>query len=125
MFTASPDPTQFNLIRELAAKPHLSQRALAALLGMSVGKVNYCLRALIAKGLLKAQNYRNSENKLAYFYILTPSGLRLKAELTRYFLSSKTREYEELRLEIEQLRAESDAAAFAADVGSEPSHPSS
>lgn len=77
---------------------------------MSVGKVNYCLRALIAKGMVKAQNYRNSDNKLAYVYVLTPPGLLLKAELTRQFLARKTREYEALREEIQQLRVEHEAA---------------
>ena len=93
-------------MRLLGAKPELSQRQLATSLGMSLGKANYCLRALIAKGFVKAENYRNSSNKLAYFYLLTPSGIAAKAELSRRFLAHKVREYEALRLEIESLRNE-------------------
>jgi EPS-associated MarR family transcriptional regulator len=93
-------------MRLLGKKPELSQRELASSLGMSLGKANYCLRALIEKGFVKAENYRNSNNKLAYFYLLTPSGIAAKAELTRAFLARKVREYEELRLEIERLEIE-------------------
>jgi EPS-associated MarR family transcriptional regulator len=78
---------------------------------MSLGKVNYCLKALVEKGFVKAENYRKSNNKLAYFYLLTPSGITAKAELTRHFLARKMREYDELRLEIEQLQQESESAA--------------
>jgi EPS-associated MarR family transcriptional regulator len=97
-------------MRLLDARPELSQRELATSLGVSLGKANYCLRALIEKGFVKAENYRNSSNKLAYFYLLTPSGIAAKAELTRQFLTRKVREYEELRLEIERLQKESDGA---------------
>lgn len=93
-------------MRLLGNMPELSQRELAATLGMSVGKANYCLRALIEKGFVKAENYRTSNNKLAYFYLVTPSGIEAKAELTRAFLARKVREYEELRLEIERLKLE-------------------
>lgn len=98
-------------MRLLGAQPELSQRELAAFLGMSLGKANYCLRALIDKGFVKAENYRNSKNKLAYFYLLTPKGLAAKAELTRQFLALKVHEYEELRLEIERLQQESEGGA--------------
>lgn len=98
------------MLRLLDAKQQLSQREVAASLGMSLGKVNYCLRALIAKGLVKVENYRNSDNKLAYFYLLTPSGITAKAELTRHFLARKVQEYDELRVEIEQLQEEHDRA---------------
>jgi MarR family transcriptional regulator, temperature-dependent positive regulator of motility len=77
---------------------------------MSLGKANYCLRALMAKGFVKVENYRNSTNKLAYFYLLTPSGLTAKAELTRAFLARKMNEYDELRAEIEQLKQESESS---------------
>lgn len=103
-------------MRLLDAQPELSQRELASSLGMSLGKANYCLRALILKGFVKAENYRSSSNKLAYLYLLTPSGIGAKAELTRRFLARKVREYEELRLEIEQLQRESDAAGQSSDV---------
>ncbi len=75
-------------------------------MGVSLGKANYCIRALIDKGFVKAENYRSSTNKLSYLYLLTPSGISAKAELTRYFLTRKMSEYEVLRLEIEQLRKE-------------------
>ena len=98
-------------MRLLGAQPELSQRELASSLGMSLGKANYCLRALIRKGFVKAENYRNSSNKLAYFYLLTPTGIAAKADLTRQFLARKVREYEELRLEIERLQKESDGVS--------------
>ena len=100
-------------MRLLDAKPEVSQREVATSLGMSLGKVNYCLRALMAKGFVKVENYRKSTNKLAYFYVLTPSGMAAKAELTKAFLERKMREYEELRAEIEQLKQESDGSARA------------
>jgi EPS-associated MarR family transcriptional regulator len=73
---------------------------------VSLGKTNYLLRALVEKGLLKARNFRNSQNKLAYAYLLTPSGIAQKAELTRGYLERKTAEYESLRRELEMLEAE-------------------
>lgn len=95
-------------MRLLAAGPQLSQRKVASSLGVSLGKAHYCLRALIAKGLVKAENYRKSRNKLGYLYLLTPSGVAAKAELTRHFLARKVREYEALRLQIEGLERESE-----------------
>ena len=97
-------------MRLLEGERKLSQRQVATSLGMSLGKVNYCLKALIQKGFVKAENYRNSENKLAYFYLLTPTGITAKAELTRRFLSRKMKEYDELKLEIERLQHESERA---------------
>jgi EPS-associated MarR family transcriptional regulator len=94
-------------MRLIETTPELSQRKVASSLDVSLGKANYCLQALIAKGFVKVENYRNSTNKLAYFYLLTPSGIAAKAELTREFLARKMREYEELRIEIEQLKQES------------------
>jgi EPS-associated MarR family transcriptional regulator len=89
----------------LQKHPTLSQRELALVLGVSLGKANYCLRALLAKGLLKAQNFKNSKNKLAYAYTLTPAGVTARAELTAEFLRVKVMEYERLSIEIEQLKA--------------------
>jgi EPS-associated MarR family transcriptional regulator len=89
----------------LQAQPEISQRELAQELGISLGKVNYCLRALLVKGLLKAQNFKNSKNKLAYAYVLTPAGITARAELTTEFLQVKVREYERLQLEIAHLQA--------------------
>ena len=79
-------------------------------LGMSLGKANYLLRALLGKGFVKVRNFRNSSNKRAYAYLLTPKGVAGKAELTRHFLARKIEEYEALRLEIERLRGESEGA---------------
>lgn len=89
----------------------MSQRELASSLGVSLGKTNYCLRALISKGLVKAENYRKSSNKLAYLYLLTPAGVAAKTALTRQFLAHKVAEYEALRLEIEGLERESEIDA--------------
>jgi MarR family transcriptional regulator, temperature-dependent positive regulator of motility len=80
-------------------------------LGMSLGKANYLLRALLSKGFVKVRNFRNSSNKRAYAYILTPDGVAAKADLTRHFLARKVEEYNLLRLEIERLQLESDGIA--------------
>jgi EPS-associated MarR family transcriptional regulator len=79
-------------------------------LGMSLGKANYLLRALLGKGFVKIQNFRNSSNKRGYAYLLTPEGVAAKAELTRHFLARKIEEFDALRLEIERLRVESEVA---------------
>lgn len=89
----------------LQQHPTLSQRELAQVLGVSLGKANYCLRALLSKGLLKAQNFKNSKNKLAYVYTITPAGVAARAELTTEFLRVKIMEYERLSIEIAQLKA--------------------
>ena len=107
--TDRPDPhaeTHLKVLRLLDAVPRLSQRDLAGQLGVSLGKVNFCLNALLDRGLLTAQRFQNSQNKLAYAYLLTPSGIAEKAALTSRFLSRKVEEYEALRAEIEALRAE-------------------
>jgi len=77
-------------------------------LGISLGKTNYCLKALMSKGLIKVQNFRSSDNKLAYAYLLTPSGMTEKSKLTAEFLKRKLAEYESLQAEIEQLKTEID-----------------
>jgi EPS-associated MarR family transcriptional regulator len=87
----------------------VSQRDLAVQLGVSVGKVNYCLKALIDRGLVKANNFRNSNNKRAYFYVLTRRGISEKSRNAVRFLQRKTAEYEALRKEIERLRREARA----------------
>ncbi len=102
------ETTHYSLLKTLEENPGLSQRDLAKKLGVSLGKVNYCLNALVAKGCLKVNNFRNSENKLAYAYLLTPSGVEQKARLTVRFLKSKVQEYERLRAEIEELRREAE-----------------
>jgi EPS-associated MarR family transcriptional regulator len=105
------DRAFLSVLRLLAARPHLSQREVASSVGVSLGKANYCMRALIAKGFVKAENYRKSSNKLAYLYLLTPAGVAAKAELTRQFLALKVKEYEALRLEIEGLEREREDVA--------------
>lgn len=92
----------------LDERPDLTQRALAREMGVSLGKVNYCLRALLGKGFVKAQNFRNSTSKRGYVYLLTPEGLAAKANLTRHFLARKREEYTALRLEIDRLQQEND-----------------
>jgi EPS-associated MarR family transcriptional regulator len=94
------------LLRQLEKTPNVSQRDLARSLGASLGKVNYCLTALMQRGLVKAQNFLNSQNKLAYAYLLTPSGVEEKAVITARFLRNKIAEYEALESQIEQLKRE-------------------
>jgi EPS-associated MarR family transcriptional regulator len=96
----------YKLLRLLEAHPEMSQRDAARELGISLGKVNYCVRALVHKGWLKATRFGNSHNKKAYMYLLTPRGLEEKAQLTMRFLQIKMHEYETLRAEIEQMRRE-------------------
>ena len=91
------------LIRELERAPEQSQRALSQSCGVSLGSIHYCLNALIEKGYVKARNFRNAQNKMAYAYILTPAGLNLKTELTLAFLKRKQAEYERLQKEIAEL----------------------
>jgi len=99
------------VLRLLDARPSRTQREMAHELGMSLGKANYLLQALLEKGFVKVQNFRRSSNRRGYAYLLTPEGVTAKAELTRQFLSRKIEEYDALRLEIERLRAESEGAA--------------
>jgi EPS-associated MarR family transcriptional regulator len=103
------DEAHFRVLRLLAERPDASQRQLAAALGISLGKVNYCLQALLQKGWVKANNFANNRRKVAYRYLLTPSGLEAKARLTARFLQRKLAEYDALEREIAQLRAEADA----------------
>src|SRR5262245_51270894 len=97
---APDDEFDFQLLRRLSDEPAASQRSMAALLGVSVGKINYCMRALVERGWIKAGNFRRSDNKLAYTYLLTPSGAAAKVRLTREFLRRKVREFEALQGEI-------------------------
>lgn len=94
----------YELLREIAAQDGASQRDLARRLGVSVGKVNYCLRAVIDRGWVKANNFRRSDNKWAYAYLLTPNGMKAKLHLARAFLERKEQEYLILQNEIAQLR---------------------
>lgn len=99
----------YELLRLLEANPEMSQRDMARKLGISLGKANFCLQALMKKGWIKASNFTNSRNKAAYMYLLTPRGLEEKASLTVQFLQTKVREYEILRAEIKQMRREAKA----------------
>ena len=96
----------YELLQQIATQPSASQRGLAVRLGVSVGKVNYCLRALVDKGWVKASNFRRSDNKLAYAYLLTPSGVSAKLQLTKDFLARKEHEFEQLQAELVALRHE-------------------
>jgi EPS-associated MarR family transcriptional regulator len=98
--------SQLRLLRLLDERPELSQRDLSRELSMSLGKINYCLNALVDKGLVKVGNFRNNDNKLSYAYLLTPRGIRSKAVITVHFLHRKIAEYEALKLEIAQLQRE-------------------
>lgn len=100
------DEHHLNLLKELSRDHTLSQRDLARKLGLSLGKVNYVLNALLDKGLVKAKRFKNSKSKLAYMYILTPNGITTKAELTYTFLKRKMSEYDALKVEIEELKTE-------------------
>ena len=102
----STTETHLKLLRHLEENPDVTQRELARELGISLGKANYCLKALINKGLIKAKNFKNSANKRAYLYVLTPQGIEAKALISVRFLQRKMEEYEALRQEIEQLKTE-------------------
>ncbi len=108
MLKAPEDDVQFRVLRLLERRPEISQRELAADVGIALGKVNYVLNALINKGFVKINNFRNAQNKLRYAYILTPAGVSSKAELTAGFLRRKIAEYEALRAEIDALRVDTE-----------------
>lgn len=102
------ETTHYGLLKTIEENPGLSQRDLAKQLGVSLGKVNFCLNALVEKGSVKINNFRNSENKLAYAYLLTPRGVEEKARITVQFLKFKVQEYERLKREIEELQREAE-----------------
>jgi|SRR5690625_521210 len=100
------DEYRYKVLKLLSTNPKLSQRQLARELGISVGKVNYCLKALAERGMIKATNFKNSQNKQAYAYLLTPQGLEHKAKVAVRFLKHKMVEHEQLQSEIAALREE-------------------
>ncbi|MFN9490497.1 MAG: MarR family EPS-associated transcriptional regulator [Betaproteobacteria bacterium] len=100
------DEVHSKILKLIEQNPEINQRALAQELGVSLGKVNYSLRALVAKGLIKANNFKNSRNKKAYMYLLTPQGIAEKTRVTASFLQRKMAEYEALAREIESLKRE-------------------
>ena len=97
---------ELRLLAKLQANPDMSQRGLAADLGVSLGSVNYCLKALVAKGFVKAESFSKSPNKLGYAYLLTPSGIAAKSRLTASFLKRKQAEYNRLEKETADLQAQ-------------------
>jgi EPS-associated MarR family transcriptional regulator len=100
------DDIRHKIFRIIEENPEINQRMLADMLGISLGKTNFCIQALIEKGWLKVNNFKNSNNKLAYAYLLTPTGIEEKALLTVRYLKIKIKEYEELKKEIDQLSRE-------------------
>lgn len=106
----------YGLLKKLENNPALSQRALAKQLGVSLGKINYCLNALVEKGYLKVNNFRNSDNKLAYTYLLTPHGVDEKARITVRFLRCKVQEFERLSAEIDELKREAEQKGLLENV---------
>ena len=107
-FSSLHEETHLKVLRLLEGNPRLSQREVSEALGVSLGKTNFCFKALVDKGLIKVQSFRKSQNKLAYAYLLTPSGIAEKSALTARFLKRKITEYELLTSEIEALKAEVD-----------------
>lgn len=94
----------FRILRLLEENPMFTQRELADTVGISLGSLNYCLKALLDRGQIKVRNFRTSDRKLSYAYLLTPSGIARKAELTTQFLKRKIQEYRQLKAEIESLQ---------------------
>ena len=105
------DSTRYHILRLLAENPEISQREMARRLDLSLGKTNYCVRAVVKKGWVKVQNFRSSSRKSAYMYMLTPKGVAAKGRITKRFLDRKVEEYERLQEEIQQLRAEVEGPA--------------
>lgn len=100
------DEIAYKLLKLIEAEPHLSQRDIAEKMGVSLGKTNYCLKALIDKGFIKFQNFYHNKKKSAYIYFLTPKGIEEKTAVTYRFLQRKINEYESIKLEIESLKNE-------------------
>jgi EPS-associated MarR family transcriptional regulator len=103
------EDTNFRLMQLLHDNPHMSQREMAKALGLSFGGLNYCLNALIVKGMVKIHNFNQNHNKFGYAYLLTPYGISEKAVLTGSFLKRKLREYEVLKAEIKALSSKIEA----------------
>ena len=95
---------QLDIMRKVGKKTNMSQRELATELGFSLGKLNYCLKALKHKGLIKFDNFKKNKKKTKYFYILTPAGISIKTRMTVNFMKRKMREYDELKNELKKLK---------------------
>tara|TARA_Y100000294_G_scaffold10996_1_gene10136 strand:- start:250 stop:642 length:393 start_codon:yes stop_codon:yes gene_type:complete len=102
MNNRSDNQDHFNVMRKIQEQPKTSQRNLAEQLGFSLGKLNYCLKALQQKGLIKIKNFQKNTNKLNYIYVLTPKGFNEKTKLTVNFMKRKMKEYEELKGELKE-----------------------
>ena len=111
------DEIAYKLLKLIESEPHLSQRDIAEKMGVSLGKTNYCLKALVDKGFIKLQNFYNNKNKSSYIYLLTPKGIEEKAAVTYRFLQRKIKEYEEIKKEIEGLKIEAADLRENSDVG--------
>ena len=116
------DETRYRILKLLEADPQASQRRIADELGISLGRVNYCLKALVDRGLVKVNNFRNNANKRAYLYLLTPRGIEEKTRVTLRFLKIKLDEYEALKAELDQLQREAARVGRQAptNIGREP-----
>jgi EPS-associated MarR family transcriptional regulator len=102
----SKKQNQYQILKSLEQNSHSTQRQLSNNLGVSLGKVNYCIKSLVEKGLIKVNNFRNNKNKIQYSYLLTPKGIEEKAKLTLDFIRIKTQEYDTLKQEIASLKQE-------------------
>lgn len=107
---ANQEDLRFRVLKLIEENPELNQRELAERLGVSLGKTNYVLKALVSKGMVKLENFNRSQNKLGYAYLLTPVGIAEKSKLTMAFLKRKTVEYEQLKAEIDSLQKEVNGA---------------
>ena len=113
--TQLQDEIAYKLLKLIESEPHLSQREIAQKMGVSLGKTNYCLKALVDKGFIKLQNFYNNKKKSSYIYFLTPKGIVEKTEVTYRFLQRKIKEYENIKVEIASLTVE---AALANEMSS-------
>jgi len=104
--SSANDEIQLRVLRLLQAHPQMTQRELAEALGVSLGKTNFCIKALFEQGLIKLHNFQSNRHKLAYSYLLTPTGIAEKSAITARFLTRKMAEYEQLRVEIASLQHE-------------------
>ena len=95
---------ELEILRKIEENPNLTQRQIAEHLGLSLGKINYLIQALLGKGLLKINNFRRSDNKLGYLYLLTPEGVDTKRKLTMLFLKRKSEEFHKLKKEMERIK---------------------
>ena len=113
------DEYRYRILKLLEKNPTASQRDIARELGVSLGRVNFCLQALVEKGLIKVNNFRQNESKRAYLYYLTPKGMQEKTRVTMRFLKAKLDEYENLKLEVAQLQREANKLGHSGQAGKE------